>query len=167
MHNYLLFFTKKGRCYWLKVYDLPEGAKNTKGRAIQNLLNIDSDDAVNAVIRIKKLTYGNQLALYQLTALMLVIEYKIKPRNKLLYFRILIMKLVLFESGKVSESHLHDGKSLRIGKLKPYRQLRTCKLTQMQSSFSVNNVAIVNGRPKTLNLKQILEAFISSALLTL
>ncbi len=55
MHNYLLFFTKKGRCYWLKVYDLPEGAKNTKGRAIQNLLNIDSDDAVNAVIRIKKL----------------------------------------------------------------------------------------------------------------
>ncbi len=55
MHNYLLFFTQKGRCYWLKVYDLPEGAKNAKGRAIQNLLNIEPDDAVNAVIRIKKL----------------------------------------------------------------------------------------------------------------
>ena len=52
---YLLFFTQKGRCYWLKVYDLPEGAKNAKGRAIQNLLNIEPDDAVNAVIRIKKL----------------------------------------------------------------------------------------------------------------
>ena len=51
----MLFFTKKGRCYWLKVYDLPEGAKNTKGRAIQNLLNIESDDAVNAFIRVKGL----------------------------------------------------------------------------------------------------------------
>ena len=55
MHNYMLFFTKKGRCYWLKVYELPEGAKNSKGRAIQNLLNIEPDDAVNAVIRVKGL----------------------------------------------------------------------------------------------------------------
>lgn len=55
MHNYMLFFTKKGRCYWLKVYELPEGAKNSKGRAIQNLLNIEPDDAVNAVIRVEKL----------------------------------------------------------------------------------------------------------------
>ncbi len=55
MHNYMLFFTQKGKCYWLKVYDIPEGAKNTKGRAIQNLLNIDSDDKVNAFIRVKKL----------------------------------------------------------------------------------------------------------------
>ena len=54
-HNYMLFFTRKGRCYWLKVYEIPEGARNTKGRAIQNLLNIDSDDAVNAYIRIKHL----------------------------------------------------------------------------------------------------------------
>jgi len=55
MHNYMLFFTQKGRCYWLKVYELPEGAKNSKGRAIQNLLNIEPDDAVNAVIRVKGL----------------------------------------------------------------------------------------------------------------
>lgn len=55
MHNYMLFFTEKGRCYWLKVYELPEGAKNSKGRAIQNLLNIDPDDAVNAVICVKQL----------------------------------------------------------------------------------------------------------------
>ena len=54
-HNYMLFFTKKGRCYWLKVYEIPEGAKNTKGRAIQNLLNLDADDEVNAFIRIKRL----------------------------------------------------------------------------------------------------------------
>ena len=56
MHNYMLFFTQKGRCYWLKVYDIPEGTKNSKGRAIQNLLNIEPDDAVKAFIRIKGLT---------------------------------------------------------------------------------------------------------------
>lgn len=54
-HNYMLFFTSKGRCYWLKVYEIPEFAKNSKGRAIQNLLNIDADDAVNAFICIKNL----------------------------------------------------------------------------------------------------------------
>ena len=55
-HNYMLFFTAKGKCYWLKVYEIPEGAKNSKGRAIQNLLNIDQDDRVNAFIRVKNLT---------------------------------------------------------------------------------------------------------------
>ncbi|MDE6795046.1 MAG: DNA gyrase subunit A [Muribaculaceae bacterium] len=55
-HNYMLFFTQKGRCYWLKVYEIPECAKNSKGRAIQNLLNIEADDSVNAFIRVKKLT---------------------------------------------------------------------------------------------------------------
>lgn len=55
MHNYMLFFTQKGKCYWLKVYEIPEGAKNSNGRAIQNMLNIESDDKVNAFIRVKKL----------------------------------------------------------------------------------------------------------------
>ena len=55
MHNMMLFFTAKGRCYWLKVYDIPEGTKTSKGRAIQNMLNIDSDDSVNACLHIKKL----------------------------------------------------------------------------------------------------------------
>jgi len=55
MHNTMLFFTQKGKCYWLKVYEIPEGSKNSKGRAIQNLLNIDSDDKVNAFIRVKGL----------------------------------------------------------------------------------------------------------------
>ena len=56
MHATLLIFTAKGRCYWLKVYEIPEGAKNSKGRAIQNILNIESGDKVNAFIRVKKLT---------------------------------------------------------------------------------------------------------------
>ncbi|MGI5974648.1 MAG: DNA gyrase subunit A [Paludibacter sp.] len=55
MHNTMLFFTQKGKCYWLKVYEIPEGSKTSKGRAIQNLLNIDSDDKVNAFIRVKGL----------------------------------------------------------------------------------------------------------------
>lgn len=54
MHNTLLFFTQNGRCYWLKCYEIPEGAKNAKGRAIQNLLNIEAGDVINAVLRIKK-----------------------------------------------------------------------------------------------------------------
>ena len=54
-HNYILFFTQKGRCFWLKVYDIPEGGKTSKGRAIQNMLNIESDDAVNAYIAIRNL----------------------------------------------------------------------------------------------------------------
>ena len=56
MHNTLMFFTQKGKCYWLKVYEIPEGAKNSKGRAIQNLLNIEPDDAVTAYVRVKNLT---------------------------------------------------------------------------------------------------------------
>ena len=55
MHNTMLFFTQKGKCYWLKVYEIPEGNKTSKGRAIQNLLNIESDDAVTAYLRVKNL----------------------------------------------------------------------------------------------------------------
>ena len=55
MHNTMLFFTKKGRCYWLKVYDIPEGARNSKGRAIQNVLNLEGDDAVSVCLNIRKL----------------------------------------------------------------------------------------------------------------
>ena len=55
MHNTMMFFTQKGKCYWLKVYEIPEGNKTSKGRAIQNLLNIDSDDMVTAYLRVKNL----------------------------------------------------------------------------------------------------------------
>jgi DNA gyrase subunit A len=59
MHATMMFFTKKGKCYWLKVYQIPEGTKTSKGRAIQNLLNIDADDKVNAFIRVKQLNDKN------------------------------------------------------------------------------------------------------------
>jgi DNA gyrase subunit A len=55
MHNTMLFFTRKGKCYWQKVYDLPEGTRTSKGRAMQNLINIESDDSVRAFIKVKTL----------------------------------------------------------------------------------------------------------------
>lgn len=54
-HNYMLFFTQQGRCYWLRVFEIPEGSKNSKGRAIQNLLNLGPDNRVQAIIRVTKL----------------------------------------------------------------------------------------------------------------
>ena len=53
LHNYMLFFTQKGRCYWMRVFEIHEGARNTKGRAIQNMLNIESDDKITAFIRVE------------------------------------------------------------------------------------------------------------------
>lgn len=53
MHNYMLLFTQKGKCFWLRVFDIPEGTKQSKGRAIQNLLNIDADDKVTAFVRVR------------------------------------------------------------------------------------------------------------------
>lgn len=55
-HNYLLFFTEKGKCFWLRVYEIPEGNKTSKGRAIQNLINIENDDKIKAVINVKDIT---------------------------------------------------------------------------------------------------------------
>ncbi|MBA2423401.1 MAG: DNA gyrase subunit A [Chitinophagales bacterium] len=55
-HNYILFFTEKGRCYWMKVYEIPEGNKTVKGRAIQNLINLPPDDKIKAVINVKDLS---------------------------------------------------------------------------------------------------------------
>jgi len=55
-HNYLLFFTEQGKCFWMRVFEIPEGAKATKGRAIQNLISIASDDKIKAIVNIKDLT---------------------------------------------------------------------------------------------------------------
>jgi DNA gyrase subunit A len=55
-HNYLIFFTEQGKCYWIRVFEIPEGAKNTKGRPIQNMINIPPDDKVKAFVKVKDLT---------------------------------------------------------------------------------------------------------------
>ena len=55
-HNYLLIFTEKGRCFWMRVFEIPEGSKTSKGRAIQNLLNIEQDDKIKAYVKVQDLT---------------------------------------------------------------------------------------------------------------
>ncbi len=61
MHNWLLLFTEKGKCFWLKVYDIPEGSKVSKGRAIQNMINIEPDDEVKAYLNVKTLDEAEYL----------------------------------------------------------------------------------------------------------
>jgi len=69
-HNYLLLFTEQGRCFWLRVYEIPEGGKDTKGRAVQNLINIPADDKIKAFLNVKSLsdeTYLNQTNVMMVT----------------------------------------------------------------------------------------------------
>ncbi len=61
MHNWLLFFTEKGRCFWMKVYEIPEGSKTSKGRAIQNMINIEQDDRVTAYMKVTTLKDADYL----------------------------------------------------------------------------------------------------------
>ena len=61
-HNYMLFFTEKGRCYWMRVFEIPEGEKNTKGRAAMNLINIEPDDKIKAYVNVENLTDADYLA---------------------------------------------------------------------------------------------------------
>lgn len=69
-HQYMLFFTEKGKCYWLRVFEIPEGSKTAKGRAIQNLINIEPDDKIKAYIRtndLKDTEYVNQMSVVMIT----------------------------------------------------------------------------------------------------
>lgn len=112
MHNTMLFFTQKGKCYWLKVYEIPEGTKNSKGRAIQNLLNIDSDDKVNAFIRVKGLDdkeyinshyliFGTKNGIIKKT----VLEAYSRPRQNG------VNAITIREDDQVIQVRLTDGKS--------------------------------------------------------
>jgi DNA gyrase subunit A len=69
-HQYMLFFTEKGKCYWLRVFEIPEGSKTSKGRAVQNLINIDPDDKIKAYIRtndLKDVDYVNEMSVVMIT----------------------------------------------------------------------------------------------------
>ena len=112
MHNTMLFFTQKGQCYWLKVYQIPEGTKNSKGRAIQNLLNIASDDKVNGYIRGKGLEdkeyinshyviFGTKNGIIKKTSL----EAYSRPRLNG------VRAITINENDEVIEVRLTDGKS--------------------------------------------------------
>ena len=112
MHHTMLFFTKKGRCFWLKVYQIPEGTKSSKGRAIQNLLNIDADDAVKAFIRVKNLgtdiefTNSHYIVMATKKGLLkktLLSEYS-RPRQNGVY------AIVIREGDELLEARLTNGR---------------------------------------------------------
>ena len=69
-HQYMMFFTEKGKCYWLRVFEIPEGSKTAKGRAVQNLINIEADDKIKAYIRtndLKDIEYVNSMFVVMIT----------------------------------------------------------------------------------------------------
>ena len=110
-HNYMLFFTQKGKCYWLRVYEIPEGTKTSKGRAIQNLLNIDSDDSITAFVRVltlddeeyinsNYLVFGTQLGIVKKTLL----EAYSRPRQNG------VIAIGLRDDDQVISVRLTDGK---------------------------------------------------------
>ena len=112
MHNTMMFFTQKGKCYWLKVYEIPEGSRTSRGRAIQNLLNIDSDDRVNAFIRVKGLDdeeyinshyiiFGTKRGIVKKTSL----EAYSRPRSNG------VIAINIRENDQLMEVRLTDGKS--------------------------------------------------------
>ena len=111
-HNYMLFFTQKGKCYWLKVYEIPEGAKNTKGRAIQNLLQIDPDDKVNAFIRIKHLNDPEYCASHNLVFCTRNGVIKKTPLTAYSHPRSIGTKAIILREGdELISVKLTDGKS--------------------------------------------------------
>ena len=111
-HNYMLFFTQKGKCYWLKVYEIPEMGKNSKGRAIQNLLQIDADDCVNAFIRIKHLDDPEYCASHNLIFCTRNGVIKKTPLTAYSHPRSIGTKAILLREGdQLISVKLTDGKS--------------------------------------------------------
>lgn len=124
-HNYLLFFTEKGRCFWLRAYEIPEGAKNTKGRAIQNMLNIEADDKVRAIINLKDLRdedYVNNnfiiLCTQKGTIKKTSLEAYSRPRQNG------INAITIHEGDQLLEARLTDGKSELLMALRSGRAIR-------------------------------------------
>ena len=112
MRNYLMLFTRKGRCYWIKVYDIPEGDKNAKGRAIQNLLCLEPDDKVDAIIKVNKL---NDEEFTDSHYLFFCTKYGTVKKTKLSAYQNVRVKGVnainLVEGDELIDVMLTDGKS--------------------------------------------------------
>ncbi len=124
-HNYLLFFTEKGKCYWLRVFEIPEGTKISKGRAIQNLINIEPDDKIKAFINVKDLTdkeYINNnyivLCTNKGTIKKTTLEAYSRPRQNG------INAITIKEGEELLEAKLTDGKNEIIMALKSGKAIR-------------------------------------------
>lgn len=147
-HNYLLFFTEKGKCYWLRVFEIPEGTKTSKGRAIQNLINIESDDKIKAFINVKDLTdkeYINNnyivLCTNKGTIKKTTLEAYSRPRQNG------INAITIKEGEELLEAKLTDGKNEIIMALKSGKAIRfnEIKVRPMgRSAAGVKGVKLAN-----------------------
>lgn len=124
-HNYLLLFTEKGRCYWLRTYEIPEGTKTSKGRAIQNILNMPADDKVKAFINVKNLT--DEEYLNNNYIILCTTDGTIKKTSLEAYSRVRqsgINAINIREGDQLLEARLTDGTSEILMALKSGRAIR-------------------------------------------
>ncbi len=124
-HNYLLFFTEKGKCFWLRAFEIPEGSKNSKGRAIQNLINIEQEDKIRAFINVKDLKdeeYLNNNFIVMVTKKGIIkktsIEAYSRPRQNG------INAIIIREDDQLVQAKLTDGSNEIIIALKSGKAIR-------------------------------------------
>ena len=111
-HDYLLFFTDHGQCYWLRVYNVPEGSRTAKGRSVRNLVRIDQDDRVRAVIAIKKEDFRDAEFLENHFVLMATREGRVKKTALAAFKRPLVSGIIainIVDGDQLIEAHLTDG----------------------------------------------------------
>ena len=155
-HQYMLFFTQKGKCFWMRVYEIPEGTKTSKGRAIQNLINIENDDKVKAFIctqDLKDEEYINNhyviMATKQGQVKKTPLEQYSRPRQNG------IMAITIKEDDELLEAKLTDGKSkvllaVRSGKLVRFDEEKTRPMGRTASG--VRGITLANDKDEVIGM---------------
>jgi DNA gyrase subunit A len=155
-HNYLLFFTQKGKCFWMRVYEIPEGSKTSKGRAIQNLINIESDDKVKAFICTKDLKdeeYINShfviMATKQGQVKKTPLEQYSRPRQNG------INAITIREDDELMEAKLTNGESqvliaVKSGKLVRFEEEKTRPMGRTASG--VRGITLANDKDEVIGM---------------
>ncbi len=155
-HNYLLFFTQKGKCFWMRVYEIPEGSKTSKGRAIQNLINIESDDKVKAFICTKDLKdeeYINSqyviMATKQGQVKKTPLEQYSRPRQNG------INAITIREDDELMEAKLTNGESqvliaVKSGKLVRFEEGKTRPMGRTASG--VRGITLANDKDEVIGM---------------
>lgn len=148
-HNYMLFFTEQGKCFWLRVFEIPEGARSSKGRAIQNLINISPDDKIKAFINTKNLKdeeYINSHYILMVTAKGVIkktsLEEYSRPRQNG------INAITIREGDMLHEARLTDGKSEVIIALRSGRAIRfneNAVRSMGRNASGVRGITLANG----------------------
>ncbi|MEG1951675.1 MAG: DNA gyrase subunit A [Bacteroidales bacterium] len=156
MHNYMLFFTEKGKCYWMRVFEIPEGTRQSKGRAIQNVINITSEDKVMAYINVKDLRdqeYVNNNYIVLCTKKGIIkktsLEAYSKPRQNG------IIAVTVREGDQLLEAKLTDGKAAIMMALRSGKSIRfqETKVRAMgRSASGVRGISLSNAEDEVVGM---------------